>query len=97
MSPRILIIPGSSRKASFNAQLGDALAAAISKRGAVGRAISLNDYAMPLYNGDPEAEQGVPASAVSLGGLIEEHDGVILVCPEYNGSITPLLKNTLTG
>jgi NAD(P)H-dependent FMN reductase len=50
---------------------------------------------MPLYDGDLEAEQGLPEKAVELKALFGAHDGLLLACPEYNSSITPLLKNTI--
>lgn len=57
--------------------------------------IDLNDYSMPLYNGDLEKSHGLPEAAVRLKTLFKSHHGLLIACPEYNGSITPLLKNTL--
>ena len=50
---------------------------------------------MPLFNQDEEAEHGQPDSTKALKQLFVEHDGLLIASPEYNGSITPLLKNTL--
>lgn len=55
----------------------------------------LRDYPMPLYDGDLEREQGVPEHARRLKALLADHTGLVVVSPEYNGFITPLLKNTL--
>ena len=50
---------------------------------------------MPLYDGDLEAEQGLPENALVLRRGLAEHDGLLIASPEYNGFITPLLKNTI--
>ncbi len=55
----------------------------------------LRDYGMPLYDGDMEAENGVPENALRLRELMKAHDGLLLACPEYNSSITAVLKNTI--
>jgi NAD(P)H-dependent FMN reductase len=57
--------------------------------------IELADYPAPLYNGDLEAESGLPPCIVELQRILYGSDGMLVVNPEYNGSITPLLKNTL--
>jgi len=50
---------------------------------------------MPLYNGDLEAKDGPPEKARAFKALLGEYQGVFIASPEYNSSITPLLKNTL--
>jgi len=57
--------------------------------------ISLADYPMPLYDGNLEAESGPPENALKLKRLICLQQGVFIASPEYNASISPLLKNTL--
>ena len=57
--------------------------------------ISLADYPLPIYDGDLQAKSGVPKSAVNLKRMIGAHHGVLLVTPEYNSSVPPLLKNTI--
>jgi NAD(P)H-dependent FMN reductase len=57
--------------------------------------ISLLDYPMPLYDGDLEAKSGPPENAIKLKRLMAMHPGVFIASPEYNASITPLLKNTI--
>ena len=95
MTHRILAFAGSTRQGSFNRQ---ALAHAVEgarSAGAEVTLIDLKDYSLPLYNGDLELSHGIPDSAVRLKALFKSHDGLLLACPEYNSSITPLLKNTL--
>ena len=50
---------------------------------------------MPIYDGDAEAKSGPPANARSLKQMLAAHQGVFIASPEYNASITPLLKNTI--
>ena len=57
--------------------------------------ISLKDYPLPIYDGDLEEADGVPENAVKLAQLMHDHDGFFIACPEYNGSLSPLLKNAI--
>jgi NAD(P)H-dependent FMN reductase len=93
--PRILAFAASARRESLNRKF---LALAVEATNAAGGEVSLldlNDVALPLYNGDVEAAQGMPPNAVKLVGLIAGHDALLIASPEYNSMITPLLKNTL--
>lgn len=92
---RILAFSGSARRESFNQQLAAAAARHAEAAGADVTLISLRDFPMPLYNQDEEAEHGQPDSVAELKQLFVDHDGLLIAAPEYNGSITPLLKNTL--
>lgn len=95
MSTRLLAFSGSTRKDSLNSQvLQVAIAGAESVEGCTVTLINLNDYPMPLYNGDDEQATGMPDSAQKLLRLFEQHDGLLLASPEYNGFFTPLIKNT---
>jgi len=93
--PKILVFAGSIRTASFNARLAALAAKELALTGAEVSRISLEDYPLPIYNGDDEAKSGVPANARNLKQLMAEHQGVFIASPEYNASITPLLKNTI--
>jgi len=92
---RVLVFAGSARKGSLNKSLARAAATALEEAGVDATLIDLADYEMPLYNGDLEAEHGLPESVVRLKELFAQHQGLIISCPEYNSSITPLLKNTI--
>ena len=94
-APKIIVIPGSVRTDSHNAKLAACIAKKLNELGADARAISLADYPMPILNQDDEKESGAPQEAKDLAALIGEHQGVVLVNPEYNGSFTGLMKNTL--
>lgn len=93
--PKILAFAGSTRGGSYNAQLAALVARSLATRDVDVTLISLADYPMPLYNGDLEAAEGVPEAAKKLKELFVAHQGVFIASPEYNASVTPLLKNTL--
>jgi chromate reductase, NAD(P)H dehydrogenase (quinone) len=93
--PKILVFAGSIRIASFNARLAALAVKELMLLNVDVTRISLLDYPLPLYHGDLEAEQGPPANAIKLKRLFGIHHGVFIASPEYNASITPLLKNTL--
>jgi len=93
--PRILVFAGSSRTGSYNKALARLAAERIELLGGRPTFIDLRDHPMPLYEGDLEAEQGLPDNARVLRQGLADHDGLLIASPEYNGFITPLLKNTL--
>jgi chromate reductase len=94
-SPKILVFAGSTRIASFNARLAALAAKELALLNIDVTRISLLDYPLPLYHGDLEGEQGIPANAQKLKRLFGIHQGIFIASPEYNASITPLLKNAL--
>ena len=57
--------------------------------------ISLADYPLPIYDADLAAKSGPPFNALKLKQLVSAHRGVFIASPEYNASITPLLKNAI--
>lgn len=93
--PKVLAFAGSARRESLNKKLARAAAEHAMHAGLDVTWIDLRDYPMPLYDGDLEAEQGIPANARKLRELLDNHQGLIVVSPEYNSFITPLMKNTL--
>ena len=95
MSARILVIPGSIRLASYNRRLAQEAARLLALGNATVTLVDLADYPLPIYDGDSEEADGPPALAVQLAERIAEQDGLLLVSPEYNASISPLLKNAL--
>jgi NAD(P)H-dependent FMN reductase len=95
LQPKILVFAGSIRTGSHNARLAALAAKELAMAGADVTRISLEDYPLPLYDGDLEAKSGVPANATTLKQMLAAHQGVFIASPEYNASITPLLKNTI--
>jgi len=94
-APRILVFAGSIRMGSFNARLAALAAKELTIADADVSLISLTDFPLPLYDGNLEQLNGPPANAVKLKRLFGAHQGVFIASPEYNASITPLLKNTI--
>jgi NAD(P)H-dependent FMN reductase len=94
-TPKILVIPGSLRTGSHNVKLAAAAAYEFAQAGADVTRLSLGDFPLPIYDGDLQAKSGVPKHAVNLKRMIGAHQGVLLVTPEYNSSVPPLVKNTI--
>jgi chromate reductase, NAD(P)H dehydrogenase (quinone) len=92
---KILVIPGSLRTGSHNVKLAAAAAYEFALHGAEVTRISLTDFPLPIYDGDLQAKSGVPKNALNLKRMMGAHHGVLLVTPEYNSSVPPLLKNTI--
>ena len=92
---RILAFAGSARDGSFNKKLIRIAADGARDAGAKVTLLDLRDYEMPIYDGDLEEGSGLPENAVRLRGIFAEHDGLLIAAPEYNSSITPLLKNVI--
>ena len=94
-SPKILAFAGSARQGSFNQTLVKIAATGAETVGADVTVVDLKEYPMPLFNQDLEAEVGLPESVLQFKALMAAHHGFLIACPEYNSSITPLLKNTI--
>ncbi|UTA53826.1 NAD(P)H-dependent oxidoreductase [Lysobacter soli] len=93
-TPRLLAFAGSLRQGSYNRRLVHVLAEGARAAGAQVTLIELRDFALPIYDGDIEAD-GMPENARRLQALMAEHDGLLVSTPEYNGSMPALVKNTL--
>lgn len=93
--PKILVIPGSLRAASYNGRLAALATKALTLADADVTRISLLDYPLPIYDADLAEKSGPPQNALRLKRLISAHHGVFIASPEYNASLTPLLKNMI--
>ncbi len=91
--PKILALAGSLRKDSLNKKLIKIAIKGAEKTGASVTLIDLKDYSMPMYDGDIESSTGLPENAIKLKNLMKESDGFLIASPEYNSSITGVLKN----
>lgn len=90
--PRILALAGSRRSGSYNERLLRAAA-----RGAQSLDVDISfldweSYPMPLFDDD---EGPMPDSVLAFREQLKAHQGLLVSCPEYNSSLTPLLKNAL--
>ncbi len=93
--PKILAFAGSTRSDSFNKKL---IKIAVDGAIDVGVEVTftdLRDFPMPLYDGDLEQREGLPANTRKLKDLMLTHHGFLISSPEYNSSISGVLKNTI--
>jgi chromate reductase, NAD(P)H dehydrogenase (quinone) len=90
----LLVFAGSTRTQSFNRRLAAVAANVGREAGAAVTHLELADFDLPLYNADLEA-QGTPRDVLRLKEICFAHPAWVLVSPEYNGSYTGLMKNTL--
>lgn len=95
MGVKVLVFAGALRAGSFNKKLAKLAAAGAKKAGAEVTTIDLKDYPLPIFDEDLEKAEGLPANGRKLKDLFLAHDALIISCPEYNSSITGVLKNTL--
>ncbi len=93
--PKILVIPGSLRAKSYNVRLAALATKELTLADAEVTRISLADYPLPIYDADLLEKSGAPFNALKLKQLVSAHQGVFIASPEYNASITPLMKNTI--
>jgi len=88
----IVGISGSLRRGSFNASLLRAAATMMP----AGSTLAIGSIAaVPLYNGDDEAANGIPAAVKTLKDAIAAADGLLYVTPEYNNSVPGVAKNAI--
>ncbi len=90
-APKIAFICASLRQDSINQKLEKALIKRFKAAGAKTSKIDLAKYDMPLYHGDLKT----PATVRKLITRLKAFDGIVVISPEYNGCLPPLLKNTI--
>lgn len=93
--PKILVIPGSLRSGSHNVRLAALATKELAQVEAEVTRISLADFPLPIFDADLSAAEGPPPNALKLKRLVCAHRGVFIASPEYNASITPLIKNAI--
>ncbi len=93
--PKIIAFAGSTRSESFNKRLIRFAADAARGAGAEVTIVDLRDVAMPLYDGDLEAKEGLPPNARKFKELLRAHRGMLIASPEYNSSVSGVLKNAI--
>ena len=94
MTVKLLAFAGSTRMGSLNQALLDLAVGEARTRGAEVTSIRLKDFALPLYDGDLE-QSDFPPAARELKALFQSHQGFLIASPEYNGSVSGVLKNAI--
>ncbi|HEY9859860.1 MAG TPA: NAD(P)H-dependent oxidoreductase [Candidatus Obscuribacterales bacterium] len=94
-SPKILAFAGSTRTNSYNKTLVKIAATGARAVGAEVTFLDLRDLPMPLYDEDLEAAEGIPANALRFKEIMVAHQGLLIASPEYNSSISGVLKNAI--
>lgn len=94
-TPKLLAFAGSLRRDSFNKRLVKIAADGARAAGAEVTFIDLADYPMPIYDGDLEAQSGLPEHARRFREALKSHNGLLIASPEYNSSVSAALKNAI--
>ncbi len=94
-TPSIVAFSGSARTESFNSRLVKIAAEAARAAGAKVTLVDWREFRLPLFDEDEEKQGGMPKNARAFKELLLSHDGFLISAPEYNSSITPLLKNAI--
>ena len=92
---RIIAFAGSLRRDSFNRKLVRVAASGAADAGSEIEVVDLADYPLAVFDQDLEEREGLPTHARALKDLFIAADGILISSPEYNGSISAALKNTL--
>jgi NAD(P)H-dependent FMN reductase len=90
---KIITLAGSNSQKSINKSLLSHTTSLIENVEII--SIDLNDYVLPIYGVDFEAENGIPSAAKRLNESFDMADGFIISLAEHNGSYTAVFKNTL--
>lgn len=90
---RILTLVGSLRAGSINRRLAEAAAQTAPEGAEVSIYEGLAE--LPFYNEDLDVPGQVPAQAEALRAAVAEAGAILLVTPEYNGTLPAVLKNAI--
>ena len=92
---KLLILPGSARRDSFNRKLAGIAATVAAEAGAAVDLVDPADFRLPLFDQELEDAEGLSPNAKALKAKFLAADAIVFVSPEYNSSITPLMKNII--
>lgn len=91
---KVLAFAGSTRDGSYNKKLARVALESATRAGASTTFIDLRDLALPMFDEDLEAK-GLPAGARTFKDLLLGHDAFLISSPEYNSSVSAVLKNAI--
>jgi NAD(P)H-dependent FMN reductase len=89
----VIVFAATNSEKSINKQL--AIFAAEKLENQSYQVLDLNDYEMPIYSVDREAQGGIPDLAHDFFNKISESDSLIISFAEYNGTYTAAFKNLM--
>lgn len=92
---KVLAFAGSTREESVNKKLVVEAAQIARQLHAKVKVVDLKDYQIPFYDEDLENKEGMPIKAKQFRQLMIDSDVILIASPEYNGSLTAVLKNTI--
>lgn len=90
---RIVTIAGTNSQKSINRNLLSYTASLLENVELVH--VDLNDYLVPIYGVDYEAENGIPSKVIELDQILNTADGFLIALAEHNGTYTAVFKNIL--
>ncbi len=92
---KVLAFSGSTREDSVNKKLLLEAVSLAREMGAEVTVVDLKDYPLPFYDADFEAKEGMPEKAKELRRLLVQSQAILIASPEYNGSVSAVLKNVI--
>lgn len=92
---KFLVFAGSMRKQSLNDKLARLAVDVVHKKGGQAEHVCISDFDVPFFDGDIEAEAGVPQGAKDFADRLCSSDGLIIASPEYNASMPGVVKNLI--
>src|SRR5215204_5731065 len=92
---KILAFAGSLREHAYSKRVVKTAIRGAERAGAEVTYIDLRDFPMTIYNADDHEHNGFDAKALEFQRLLNEHNGLLICSPEYNGSLSGALKNAI--
>src|SRR5258708_22870622 len=92
---RVLVFSASLRRESLNTKLAGLVARRAGERGAKVDVATMREFECPSYDGDVEKESGIAPGAHELHRRLVASDAFVIVSPEYNASMSGVLKNAI--
>ena len=91
MKKKVIVFGASTSNKSINQQFATYCGSFLKETDV--KILNLNDFKMPIFDVDDEAELGFPEKANELSSLFDDADGFIVSFAEHNGSYTAAFKN----
>lgn len=91
---KINVLAGSLRQGSINKKLAQEITRLLQDAGHETKFLDLKEFNIPVYDGDVE-DAGMPEGVTRLDQIIKSSPALVVVTPEYNGSIPGVLKNAV--